>query len=221
MTMIRELTVDLLDDAVGIDNTAPKFGWKLRSEERNFIQEAYQIRVCDRFTNTVLWDSGKVNSEENSFISYKGKQLQSRQCCEWNVRVWDRSGQDTGWSESAFFEMGLLHREDWKAMWIEPVQREVQKEPVFDMQRQLEEHGEEAVHERLNPCQFCRREIIVEKSIRKARIYATAHGVYELQLNGKKAGNLELAPGFTSYSKCLQYQTYDITELLHLGTRWG
>lgn len=218
MTMIRELTVDLLDDAVGIDNTAPQFGWKLRSEERNFIQEAYQIRVCDRFTNTVLWDSGKVNSEESSFISYKGKQLQSRQCCEWNVRVWDRSGQDTGWSESAFFEMGLLHQEDWKAMWIEPVQREVQKEPVFDMQRQLEEHGEEAVHERLNPCQFCRREIIVEKSIQKARIYATAHGVYELQLNGKKAGNLELAPGFTSYSKCLQYQTYDITELLHLGT---
>ena len=112
MAVIRELSVDLLDHALGIDNLSPQFGGTLESEERCFVQEAYQIRVSDTYADTVLWDSGKLNSKESSFISYKGKELQSRQCCEWNVRVWGRNGQDTGWSENAFFEMGLLHPED-------------------------------------------------------------------------------------------------------------
>ncbi len=86
------------------------------------------------------------------------------------------------------------------------------------MQNQLEEHGEESAEERLNPCQFCRREFAVENQVKRARVYITAHGIYQLRLNGKKAGDLELTPGFTSYSKYLQYQTYDVTEMLHPGT---
>ena len=52
------------------------------------------------------------------------------------------------------------------------------------------------------------------KKIEKARIYATAMGIYELTVNGKKAGDRYFAPGFTSYKANLQYQTYDVTDML-------
>ncbi len=50
--------------------------------------------------------------------------------------------------------------------------------------------------------------------IARARIYATALGIYELNINGQKVGNRYFAPGFTSYHHNLQYQTYDVTDLL-------
>lgn len=53
-----------------------------------------------------------------------------------------------------------------------------------------------------------------DKKIKSARIYATAMGIYEISLNGRKAGDEYFAPGFTSYKTRLQYQTYDVTELL-------
>ena len=217
MSVVYGLTVDLLDHPLGIGNCTPHFCWKLKSQEQNFEQTAYQIHVWDKYTNTLLWDSGKVESNKNSFIPYWGIDLQSRQSCQWKVRIWDKTEHASEWSEYAFFETGLMYPEDWKAKWIEPVQREVQKEPAFDMESQLESHYEESDLDRLNPCLLCRKAFTVTKQLKRARIYATAHGIYELQLNGKRVGNLELTPGFTTYSKYLQYQTYDVTELLQPG----
>ena len=56
-----------------------------------------------------------------------------------------------------------------------------------------------------------------DAAIRRARIYATAHGVYELELNGVRVGDQELAPGWTAYESRLRCQTYDVTELLAPG----
>lgn len=53
--------------------------------------------------------------------------------------------------------------------------------------------------------------------VTRARVYATALGVYELWLNGKRVGNDYLAPGFTDYRKRLQVQAYDVTELVKDG----
>lgn len=59
-----------------------------------------------------------------------------------------------------------------------------------------------------------RKEITTNKPIARARLYATAMGIYEAELNGQKLGEQYFAPGFTSYKSYLQYQTYDITALL-------
>lgn len=56
-----------------------------------------------------------------------------------------------------------------------------------------------------------------EGPVKAARLYATACGVYEAEVNGKKAGDAFMAPGWTSYHHRIQYQTYDITELLKNG----
>lgn len=55
------------------------------------------------------------------------------------------------------------------------------------------------------------------KVVKSARIYASAHGVYELSLNGKKVGDQFLAPGYTEYAKRIQSQTYDVTDLVRQG----
>lgn len=58
------------------------------------------------------------------------------------------------------------------------------------------------------------REFSLSKPVQKAVLTVTAMGVYEAQLNGKTVGDFVLAPGWTTYFKRLQYQTYDITDLL-------
>ena len=57
----------------------------------------------------------------------------------------------------------------------------------------------------------------VGRPVARARLYATAHGLYEVFLGGVRAGNLELTPGFTQYDQRLQVQAYDVTGLLSWG----
>ena len=73
------------------------------------------------------------------------------------------------------------------------------------------------IHCRYSPSPHFRKEFTVDKKIASARVYVTSHGYYELHLNGKKVGDQVLTPGWTSYSKRLQYQVYDVTEMLQTG----
>jgi alpha-L-rhamnosidase len=88
--------------------------------------------------------------------------------------------------------MGLLALTDWKAKWIE-----MEGDTV-----------------RYSPAPHFRKEFKVDKKISRARVYITSHGFYELHLNGKKVGDQVLTPGWTSYSKRLQYQVFDVTSML-------
>ena len=115
----------------------------------------------------------------------------------WHVRVWDESATASGWSEAAYFEMGLLSATDWKANWIEPDL----KEDVSKSQ----------------PSPFLRGTFKVNGAVRSARAYVTSHGLYELHLNGQRVGDQLFTPGWTSYHKRLQYQTYDVTSRLKRG----
>ena len=104
---------------LGIDQTAPRFDWQLQSDHaeiRGQRQTAYQILV--ESADGVLWDSGKVESDETTQIVYSGKPLISRQSASWKVRVWNGSGEASRWSDVATFSMGLLKSDDWKANWI-------------------------------------------------------------------------------------------------------
>ncbi|WP_307793215.1 family 78 glycoside hydrolase catalytic domain [Amycolatopsis sp. MtRt-6] len=55
------------------------------------------------------------------------------------------------------------------------------------------------------------------KRVAQARVYASAHGVYQLTLNGRKVGDQYLAPGYTEYARRIQSQTYDVTGLVRAG----
>ncbi|WP_211229623.1 family 78 glycoside hydrolase catalytic domain [Nakamurella lactea] len=62
-----------------------------------------------------------------------------------------------------------------------------------------------------------RKDFTVTKKVAGARLYATALGLYQAQINGHRVGDHELAPGWTDYDTRVQYQTYDVTRLLTAG----
>ncbi|WP_130616020.1 alpha-L-rhamnosidase [Cohnella abietis] len=219
MTISNELVVEGLRcesmfNPIGIDIAIPRFSWTLSSVRRGVSQTGYQIVVFDG--EDVMWDTGKVLTDSSIHCEYAGPKLRSRCRYEWKVRVWDDQGETSPWSEVAFWEIGLLHPEDWVALWIEPEQQPVIEESRMDFYDRakglvLTDVG------RLHPCPILRKHFKVGPGVKRARIYATAHGIYELELNGVRVGDQELAPEMTAYQAYLQYQTYDVTDVLTKG----
>ena len=99
---------------------SPHLSWQSDNSERNWKQVAYEVLVSNsRETLQVgkgdVWDSGKIDSPDSVGITYRGPALQSRKRYVWKVRVWDAAGRVSESTEAAWWEMGLLHANDWKA----------------------------------------------------------------------------------------------------------
>jgi alpha-L-rhamnosidase len=199
---VTQLRTEFQHNPLGIGVRAPRFSWQMQSDARAVRQTAYEIRVARdqralREDRSLVWSSGKVNSDQSIQLSYRGPALQSRQRYYWQVRVWDASGRPTDWSTAAYWEMGLLSGKDWTADWIEP--------------------GFAENSEQTAAASMLRKDFRLEGAVARARVYVTSHGLYELYLNGQRVGDRLLTPGWTSYRKRLQYQTYDVTALLKPG----
>ena len=121
--VICDLRTQNLEGPLGIQTRKPVFSWKLTSNERNQKQTAYRIIAAStaeklKSGDYDVWDSGKVDSSDNYGIVYGGADLSSMQGVYWSVKVWDRDGEETAFSDAAYFETGLLNQNDWQAKWI-------------------------------------------------------------------------------------------------------
>lgn len=110
-------------EAIGLDVREPRLSWVLKSDRRGDRQTAWQVLVASTPAPLAkhqgdLWDSGKVDNDQTLHVVYQGRPLTSRMRCHWKVRVWDREGRPSGWSQPALWTMGLLDRTDWQAEWI-------------------------------------------------------------------------------------------------------
>ena len=190
---IQHLLTENLTNPIGLDVQQPRFSWQLVSDKRNIAQTAYEIIVSAG--KGPLWKSGKVASNQSVQVSYAGTALQSGKKYTWELRVWDNNGKPSPWSEPAFFQTALFDTTDWKAKWIEAGFAEDATRPAI----------------------LFRNQFSINKKITSATLYITAHGMYEVQLNGNKVGDAYLTPGWTSYNKRLQYQVYDVTNMLSNG----
>ena len=117
------LRCEFLQNPLGIDSPAPHLSWQSDSPERNWRQSAYRILVAsspERLDHGKpdVWDSGKRESGESVGIAYGGPKLKSRPRYYWSVRVWDANRHVSQSTEPAWWEMGLLQKEDWSANWI-------------------------------------------------------------------------------------------------------
>lgn len=203
---LQNLRCEMRSNPLGIDVTLPRLSWEIQSGQRNTQQTAYEILVASSKEKAAanmgdLWTSGKINSNQSIHIKYNGKTLQSRTTCFWKVRVYTNNGI-SAWSNTAYFTIGLLNKNDWQAKWVG-----YDKTSPWDSMNQ---------HARLS-ARYLRKEFQSSSSIKNATVYIVGLGLYELFINGSKVGNNVLAPAPTDYRKTVLYNTYDVTSMLHNG----
>ncbi|MGW0890649.1 family 78 glycoside hydrolase catalytic domain [Saccharopolyspora sp. NPDC002578] len=194
-------------EPLGLDVPRPRLSWHLGSDARDQVQSAYRLLVATsadllREGSADVWDSGEVPAGDSLLVEYGGPPLRPRTRYWWSVRVWDAQGTASPYGEPAWWETGLQDAANWTARWIRPPDGGTAQ---------------------------LRKDFHVAAPVVRARLYATALGVYEPELNGHRVGDHRLAPGWTDYRVRVQYQTYDVTELVrdgdnvlgaHLGPGW-
>ena len=199
---IQNLRCEYLTNPIGIDVANPRLSWIIGSTLRGERQTAFELLVsssAEKLANNQgdLWCSGKILSDQTIQLAYNGTPLLSGMECFWKVRIWDSRGKSSEWSKPALWTMGLLDPKDWQAKWI----------GVYDP----------SPTEWARP-RYLRKSFTFDRSIHRATVYATALGLYELRLNGKRVGDHLLTPEWTNYNKRVQYQTYDVTKMVHPGS---
>ncbi|MCY9668873.1 glycoside hydrolase family 78 protein [Paenibacillus alginolyticus] len=198
MFKIKDLRCEYQVNPIGLEQKTPRISWRLQSSERAAMQSAYRIEVAeDADFQRSVWDTGKVDSDQSVHVELKGLQTASRKRYHYRVQAWNQHGLSSGWSDQAIFETGFIDSSEWSAEWISApaaaLPAGADQVPMF------------------------RRDFLIDGEVSAARVYASALGIYELELNGKRVGDHYFAPGWTSYKHRLQYQTYDVTELLRSG----
>ena len=197
---VEALKTEYQQNPIGIDVRAPRLSWRIQADRRGTMQSAYQIRVATdsgSLAREPSWDSGKVPSGSSIFRPYGGPPTRSGARYYWQVRAWDNEGRMSPWSTPGFWETGLLDRGDWSAQWITP---------------DLSEDSSRA-----NPSPMLRREFTLTQRVASARLYVTSLGLNLVEVNGQRVSDHLFRPGWTSYDKRLQYDSYDVTGLVRSG----
>lgn len=185
---VVDLKVENRVDPIAVEAGTPRFSWRMIDARRGARQTAYAITVTEP-DGTTVWRSGRVSSDRSVLVPYAGPPLESRKRYYWSVRIWDHLGAPSPLSPLGRFAMAVLNPSEWRAQWIGISQ----------------------------PACLLRKGFQLNKPIARAVVHATARGVYQMQLNGRRVGNDVLAPGWTDYRVRHLYQTYDVTGHVRQG----
>jgi len=198
------LRCEYLVNPLGIDVVRPRLSWIVKSSAHCQKQSAYQIIVSSSLEKLNknqgdIRDTKKVSGDNTICHIYNGKPLQSGKQYFWKIKVWDNNNIPSEWSEPAVWSMGLLSPDDWESQWIsrKKLEQKPKKKGLF-----------------LPAAAYFRKEFSITKSVKRAVVYASALGFYELHINGNRVGKDYFTPGWTDYKKRVYYNTYDITGLL-------
>jgi alpha-L-rhamnosidase len=182
----------------------PRLEWQMGANQRGERQTAYQILVASdeaklQVGKPDVWDSGKVASSESLNVPYTGRDLLSRQRGFWTVRVWDKADRPSAFAPSAPWEMSPWD-EEVEGHWIG--RAKLPSDTAQDIERSVT---------------YLRQRFSVPPGFKEARLYATAFGLYEMSINGRRVGEDVLSPGYTAYHKRALTQPRDVTALLRVG----
>lgn len=173
----------------GVITASPRLSWSVASAPEGYAQTAYEVEIA-RGATTARW---VVESADQVLVAWPDAPLASREVAVVRVRV--RGTAWSPWSEPGVVEMGLLALEDWHARFISPV-------GIGGLRQAAPE---------------VRGSIQIEERVVKARLYATAHGIYTARINGVAVDDTVFAPGWTAYESRLRTRVYDVTDLVHSG----
>jgi alpha-L-rhamnosidase len=215
-----DLRCESLVEPIGVDAAKPRFSWLPVSPGRDERQTGYSILVCSALELCQremgdFWESGPLDGEKSYNITYQGDPLLSCTRYYWRVRWRDKSGAESPWSEIASFITGFLYEHDWKARWISAknIRQFRSRGNVL-----LGEAGGE--HSQAHGV-YLRKEFELREKAIMALAFVSGLGHGELRINGQKAGDHVLDPGWTDYKKRALYSTFDVTGLLQAKNAAG
>ena len=182
---------------IGIGESRPRISWQLENQPDNFQQTTYHLelrREAEPSSTTPAY-SEETQSASSALIQWpESHGLQSCSGAFARVKV---SGQTpSSWSDWHYVEAGLLARSDWTCSRI--------SSPSY------------VSPETPSPSALFQRSFAVKSGVKKARVYMTSQGVYDLRVNGKRVTTDFMNPGWTNYHHRLLYQVYDVAGALNL-----
>lgn len=193
---IADVRCEYLRETLGIGLARPRLSWVVETVPKGWHQSGYEMEAYGP-EGQLYGQTGRIVSEQSVLIPWPFAPLASRTRLWLRVRIWGTDELPSAWSQLYPIEAGLLSVSDWTACFVTPDWDEDTTQP--------------------QPAPLLRREFAVRPGFTHARLYITAQGVYEAQLNGNTIGDHILAPGWTSYHHRLCYQTFDVAELLREG----
>ena len=196
---VFDLRCEGLQSPLGIETTTPHFSWKNTLTHNNQQQKAYEIQVASDSAMLVkgradIWKSGRIESDEQIMVAYKGNPLQERHLYYWRVRTWDEKGTCSGWSKIDRFAVGILGHMNGQYIGCN------------------QGNG-------LAPTPMLTKKFSVKLQKGKTKVLAHINslGYHELRINGTKVGDKILQPAVSQLDKHSQIVTYDITPYLRNG----
>ncbi|KAM5342220.1 hypothetical protein ACJ41O_015251 [Fusarium nematophilum] len=193
---INNLRVEHYREFAVINEEKPRISWSFEGLDQQWRQKAYELSL-QRGHHGEAQTFFAVSSQ-SLYVPWPSGPLESREVATLKVRAQSGDSVWTPWSTPLQFEVGLLKSTDWHCFLIQPRTDRDLSTPI-------------------RPVRF-RRAFQVKEAPQWARLYITAHGLYESFINGSKVGDHVLAPGWTSYDHELSYQTFDILPQLKVGT---
>lgn len=217
-----DLKCEAQREPLAIHTLTPRLSWKIAAQERNMHQKAYEVSVSSslqkaRVLMGDMWRSGKVYSDNSMNIVYGGLPLEAGHEYWWSVRIFDEKGSVSQWSAPERFAIGLLEKKDWnEAGWIgmEVMPQEERIVPGIEY-KDIEKLGDR--HPGINKIPILRKEFTASKSIRRAMVYISGLGFFDMYLNGKKVSDHVLDPAATDYDKLVNYVAFDVTKDVRVG----
>ncbi len=222
---IKSLLVNDQTQALGIDSVRPVFHvlWEEMKENdpacpdqgpSQDILPSFHITVTDSL-GVCVWDASGLPAD-SPYIYYEGEPLRPKNGYKVDITLENGKGVPAGEMVSASFETGFMGM-PWQARWVEPEQEDAIEEKELSFFEMVTYVDDGSGPSRLRPCQEVLKRFWCNENIRSARVYASAHGVYDLYINGQRVSKRRLAPECSSYEENLYYQTYDIGEYLVPG----
>ncbi|KPM41347.1 hypothetical protein AK830_g5202 [Neonectria ditissima] len=187
---VARLSAEHHHTGFGLFTATPRLSWRFNSTTVKGWQQASYDLAITRNGEEELYH---VDSSSSLYNPWPSSPLSSREQAKVRVKATGVDGSSTDWA-NLNIEVALLNRSDWAAKLVGgPSQGPEPKRPIL-LRKSFTHSGSSCV-----------------------RLYATAHGVYEVHINGQRVGEDLLAPGWQSYNHRLHYQTYDVTPLLQDG----
>lgn len=197
MLTITEIRMNHLKEPRGITGLL-SIGWKIGSNNKNVMQEGYRLQIAgDLEFENMIYDTEDRESGQSQNIQadLSEMDLESMRYYYVRVKIWDNHGESSEWCHTRFLT-ALLGEDSWRADFIT---------------------AERLKDKNISPATRLRKEFEVRKPVKEAFLAVSACGLYHTYLNGLRAGEEELTPGWTSYGKRILYQTYEVTELITQG----